>query len=197
MQWLPNKHKVVIWSKADPANYMFGSVVSYSGTSLEVDVVETRGAGEHSDWIIAAAGYYSLSSLRGFIYPAWEAVAARYNKPISCYEGGCEAITPSRENCRAMSIDELYGDTYRGRELISYGKIGRLVAAYKRSKNFEDLVTEQFNQFMRFAHSKEPCWFNLVGNYPWSLFPPAVGSSGDLYSVPFKSFDAFANYNHR
>lgn len=43
-------------SQANTANYMEGLVVSYSGTTLVIDVDNTSGSGAHSDWDINVAG---------------------------------------------------------------------------------------------------------------------------------------------
>jgi hypothetical protein len=43
-------------SAADPANYMFGEVTSYSGTTLIIDVQVTGGSGTHADWNLSLAG---------------------------------------------------------------------------------------------------------------------------------------------
>jgi hypothetical protein len=43
-------------SAADPANYMFGEVTSYSGTALVIDVQAIGGSGTHADWNLSLAG---------------------------------------------------------------------------------------------------------------------------------------------
>lgn len=48
--------EVLIVSGANSANYMQGSVTSYSGTSLVVNVTLTSGSGTHSDWNISLTG---------------------------------------------------------------------------------------------------------------------------------------------
>lgn len=47
---------VVIASAANPANLMFGSITSYSGTSMIVNVTVAAGSGSHSDWNISLQG---------------------------------------------------------------------------------------------------------------------------------------------
>lgn len=47
---------VLAYSAADPANYMFGQVTAYSGTTLTVLVSLIGGSGTKTDWIIRASG---------------------------------------------------------------------------------------------------------------------------------------------
>ncbi|GEM_PF-3168692 len=55
---------VIAASAADPANWMFGQVVSYSGPTLVVTVAAIGGSGTHADWVL------SVSGARGAIGPA-------------------------------------------------------------------------------------------------------------------------------
>lgn len=41
---------------ADPTVYMYGTVASYSGTSLVINVLEANGTGTYSDWNISVCG---------------------------------------------------------------------------------------------------------------------------------------------
>lgn len=43
-------------SAANGGNYMFGQVVSYSGTTLVIDVQATGGSGTYADWNLSLAG---------------------------------------------------------------------------------------------------------------------------------------------
>lgn len=47
---------LIISSNANAANYMHGTVTSYSGTSLVMNITDTGGSGSHSDWNIALSG---------------------------------------------------------------------------------------------------------------------------------------------
>lgn len=47
---------VTITSGANTNNNMFGNVLSYSGTSLQVNVISFNGSGAHTDWNIMVAG---------------------------------------------------------------------------------------------------------------------------------------------
>lgn len=55
---------LIVMSDADEENYMFGTVTSYSSTTLEVDVTAVGGSGTYADWVI------NLSGLRGIQGPA-------------------------------------------------------------------------------------------------------------------------------
>lgn len=43
-------------SQGNPANWMFGQVTSYSGTTLILDVQATGGSGTHADWNLSLTG---------------------------------------------------------------------------------------------------------------------------------------------
>lgn len=47
---------LVTASSANPANYMFGQVTSYSGTTLVLNVTATGGSGTDADWNISISG---------------------------------------------------------------------------------------------------------------------------------------------
>lgn len=51
---------VQIASDANSANYMFGQVTAYSGTSLTVNVVAVGGSGTKSDWTITVSGHQGV-----------------------------------------------------------------------------------------------------------------------------------------
>jgi len=56
---------VTIASAANPANYMFGQVTSYSGTTLTVNVTSTGGSGTKTDWIIALSKAKGVAGING------------------------------------------------------------------------------------------------------------------------------------
>ena len=47
---------LLITSDADPNNFMFGIVTTYSGTTLTMDITVTGGSGTFSDWTIRVSG---------------------------------------------------------------------------------------------------------------------------------------------
>lgn len=49
-------HYLLAVDAADSSNYMFGSVTSYSGTTLTLDITATGGAGTISNWTIMVSG---------------------------------------------------------------------------------------------------------------------------------------------
>ncbi|WP_334483264.1 hypothetical protein [Bradyrhizobium algeriense] len=115
------------------------------------------------------------------IYPAWEAVAKTFDKPVACYEGGHESWYPSAATCTALGISTTYGG--------SDGKIAKLLEAYKQSDTFAILVRDQISQFMAQPHSQTPAWLLVPGKNQWGL------SSGDSYAPKYKSWDALVNFN--
>ena len=56
---------VIAASAADPRNYMFGQVTSYSGTTLIVDVQAVGGSGTKTDWNISLAGARGATGATG------------------------------------------------------------------------------------------------------------------------------------
>jgi len=56
---------LLIYSTANPANYMYGQVTAYSGTSLTVDVAAIGGSGTLTDWKIAVAGIRGATGSAG------------------------------------------------------------------------------------------------------------------------------------
>lgn len=56
---------VIAVSAANPANYMFGQVTSYSSTTLVVDVQAVGGSGTHPDWTISIAGVRGATGATG------------------------------------------------------------------------------------------------------------------------------------
>jgi hypothetical protein len=123
------------------------------------------------------------------IYRSWEMVAASYDaaRPAGAsklavvnYEVGMEAITPTAAQCTNLSIDSSYCG--------SGGKIDRLLTAYKSSALFQQLVTDQFSQFLAQPHSSHTSWYQVANKDQWSLY------SGDINSTPFTSYNAIASY---
>lgn len=130
----------------------------------------------------------TLAGLNALIYPAWEAIAASYDAPraaqglqpltVECYEGGCECAAPTIAQCVTLGIDPTYST-----------KIASLLAAYKSSPVFKQLVLDQYTQFMSKPHSKTPAWFALQGASQWSIM------KSNTYSDKFQSWDANVAYN--
>ena len=52
-------------SRADTANFMDGTVTSYSGTTLVINVLNTGGSGAHSDWNITIGGGLASVAIDG------------------------------------------------------------------------------------------------------------------------------------
>lgn len=115
------------------------------------------------------------------IYPGWDAVAAKFGKPVECYEGGHESWYPSTQACTSMGISTAYGGPT--------GKIAMLLNAYKMTDAFRILVQDQISQFMALPTSRTAAWLIIPGTNQWGL------STGDSYSPKFKSWDAIVALN--
>lgn len=61
---------VICTSNADVSNSMWGQIVSYSGTTLTVDVSVTGGSGTKADWSIAVSGARGATGATGATGPA-------------------------------------------------------------------------------------------------------------------------------
>lgn len=123
------------------------------------------------------------------IYSSWEAVVTGYDsaRPTGAsklsvvnYEAGMEAITLTTAQCATLGISMSYGG--------AGGKVDNLLTAYKNSALFQQLVTDQFNQFLAQPHSLYPAWYEMAGEAQWSLY------SGDIYSTAFTSYNAVGAY---
>lgn len=67
---------IVAASDADPADYMYGTVVSYSGTTLTTDITQVGGSGTLADWSIRLTGP-AITGETGATGPAaWSAPTA-------------------------------------------------------------------------------------------------------------------------
>jgi hypothetical protein len=62
--------KVIISSDADPTNYMYGYVVSYSSTTLNTYIEQISGSGSYNDWNI------SISGIPGSVDDEWSLTPA-------------------------------------------------------------------------------------------------------------------------
>lgn len=133
------------------------------------------------------------------IYPGWENICTSYDSSrianglpllqVSCYEGGCQIWPVTAAQLSAL------GDG--GNSATDAANVLALITGYKNSALFKQLVLDQFNQFMNTAaispslvnHSKHPCWYTFGSGSQWAL------NSGDLYSTPFQSYNAFKQFN--
>ena len=67
---------VLAVSDADNSNYMHGQVVSYSGTTLTVDVTNIGGSGTFADWTITLSGTQGATGATGSVSATSAVVAA-------------------------------------------------------------------------------------------------------------------------
>ena len=129
-------------------------------------------------------GLETLSSLNSHLYPAWSAVASKYGLPIWNYEGGYQGIAPTVRQCDDIGLSP--SATYCGPS----GTIAAMLAAYKNSPLFKQVVTDQHNQFLEASPpGSMSAWYVFGGNSQWALFPV------DIYSTPFQSYNAIQSYN--
>lgn len=110
------------------------------------------------------------------IYPAWNAIARQFGKPVECYEGGHESWYPSVQACSAMGISTGYGGPA--------GKIANLLNAFKMTAGFQALVQTQFSDFMGLQSSRTAAWLIIPGVNQWGF------STGDAYATKFTSWNA-------
>lgn len=118
-------------SQADPANWMFGEVTSYSGTTLVIDVQTVGGSGTFADWNLSLAGPRGAQGIQGIpgalagpatgvidlLTGANIAGAATIN--LNTATGNRVHITGSGWNCTAVTLT-------RGPRTVIFDGIGTL-----------------------------------------------------------------------
>jgi hypothetical protein len=111
------------------------------------------------------------------------------------YEGGIEIIPPSVARLNALGLNgALYG--YEPSSGTMTGRIGDMYLAYLNSALFKQLVLDYLSKFYALPHSSMQAWFEGVGagyvtsSNKWSMSPAG------LYSTPFKSYDAIAQWDN-
>lgn len=81
-QWVAGQF-LQIASAANSANYMHGSVTSYSGTTLIMNITDVGGSGTKTDWVISVSGSQGTTGATG----------AAGTLPVSAGAGTVNAIT--------------------------------------------------------------------------------------------------------
>jgi hypothetical protein len=117
------------------------------------------------------------------IYPTWNALAVTYNLPLECYEGAHESWYPSTATCTTLGISTGYGG--------SAGTISILIDAYKKTVAFQQLVADQFTQFMASSKSVTPAWLLLSGINQWGAMQGA-----DVFTATYNSWNAQVTFNN-
>lgn len=81
---------LTVWSNANATNRMRGTVTSYSGTSLVLNVTEVAGSGTFSDWVIGKTAYtdkpFELIAHRShlfFCYPQGQLQHSNLGDPLT------------------------------------------------------------------------------------------------------------------
>lgn len=155
-----------------------------------------------SQTLLALDSGYTGGGVAPFgIYPGWETICTSYDASrisngipllkVSCYEGGCEI--------RPVSSSRLVALGDGGNSVTDAANVAALVAGYKNTGLFKQLVKDQFSQFMgTFAtspnfgllpHSFKTAWYTFGSGSQWALL------SGDLNSIPFQSYYGMQEYN--
>lgn len=79
---------ILIQQSGNPANVMSGRVLTYSGTTLSVDVTNTLGSGTFSNWTIDVSGAPGSNGAQGDVGPQGPA-----GTPVNVYDTRTIAIT--------------------------------------------------------------------------------------------------------
>lgn len=142
---------------------------------LDADI---RGTGS------AGVGGGCLADLSANVYAQWDAVAASYGKSLECYEGFFQCIAPTTAQCTTMGI--LVG----GSAAAASAALTSLLTDYKNSSYGYRIAIDQQDQFFAYSRSAGGAGLAVVGPNQWSLL------SGDQFSTPFQTYQAFADYNN-
>lgn len=167
-------------------NYALGTPAAIASAFAFVDADVRAGAGGVATLLSysSTSGPYSPQS----IYQVWPSLAT--GLPVVLYEGSYEGNYPSTGACTIMGISTSYGG--------STGTIANLLNGYKNSALFQQLVTDQTNQFLAQSPANSvTAWYELIGPFSsdqWSLLSSA--GNNDLYSTPFSSWTALVNINN-
>lgn len=168
-------------------NYLLGTPTALAAAYAWIDN-DVRVGTKNSVLGSATLLSYASNSVGSKIYAGWNTVAASYSgKKIIHYEGAYSGLAPTVAQCTAISFPGTAA-TYCGPS----GTIALMLTSYKETTTFQQLVTDQFNQFLASSPpaGSMPAWFLMTcAGCQWGLF------TGDLYSTPFNSFRAISTFN--
>lgn len=201
------------------ATYYQGAIIndgnSYSGSYAAGDLADCSVAGTNSGGMTCAANNYTLGTTASInaayawvdndiragtknstlgsqtllglstnIYGAWNANASGYGLLVDAYEGGYQGLAPTVAQCTTIS--------YPGTGAVdcgASGTIATMMAAYKNTDRFRQLVNDQYRQFKAVSQSNAPAWLTIAPISQWSLFP------GNIYTTAYQSLPALKNFN--
>jgi hypothetical protein len=70
LEWIAGD-PVIIWSEANPSNWIAGTITAYSGTALDFDATGSGGSGTYSDWKFNLAGSVAQLQMRRGLASEW------------------------------------------------------------------------------------------------------------------------------
>lgn len=132
-------------------------------------------------------GANTLAALSATIFPAWEATAATYDKPLIWYENAYQAAAPSASSLVGLTnVSTCAG----GSTTACAAGIASLIAAYKNDARFKQLVRDQISAaFAVSPHMSTPSWYFFPPGEPFGIY-----SGSDIYSTPYQSGPAINDY---
>ena len=121
---------VIAVSDANAANYMFGAVTGYAGTSLEINVISIGGSGTFADWTINLSGARGAAGADGVLtgltagkaQQVDQAVAATIRAATTDFTGQSLEGTLSNSGVAIIAFHGIAGVTYK-RKCLGAGDI--------------------------------------------------------------------------
>lgn len=136
------------------------------------------------------AGTATLLWFNGTIFPLWQTFGALYGKEVTQYEGGYAVIAPTAATLTNLGLTS---SSLCGTAACLATEFENLLEAYKNSPLFQQMLTDQFNNFKSYGNSGFNAWYFLLRQETppsqWGIY------SGNLNSMPFKSLNALQQFN--
>lgn len=138
-------------------------------------------------------GAQTMSYQNTTVYPAWNTLAVTHDKRVVQYENGYEVVEPTAARLTELATAGSYTTCQSGVAATCSTAFANLIAAYKNTDAFRQLVNDDYRNFMAQTRSLHPAWYLWIRKTTpitqWAMYP------GDLYSTPYRSFNAVANFN--
>jgi hypothetical protein len=135
-------------------------------------------------------GGQTLYDYSNTVLPSWNTYASSIGVDIDNYEGAWQFWYPTVAQLTAAGMSTANANKYGGPS----GEIASAISQYKLSSMFQQLVHDQFTQFMANSQAVSPAVLESPGLITG---PSQFGVlSGDLYSMPYTAKTAIENFDN-